>query len=144
MYTIYDDDSDSFLKMGEPDPPVVSVATSLKNKKCRAFPAPFDVRLPVKNRQRHDEVTTVVQPDVYIVCNESKIDERGVCGAPDLVIEILSLTLPKKALLFLSSMKTGNIMDLYYSPVKTAWKACRTGFLLSNWPIFLPINCYDT
>lgn len=64
--------------------------TFLKGKKCRAFPAPFDVRLPVKNRTRDDEVKTVVQPDLCIVCDESKIDARGCCGAPDLVVEILS------------------------------------------------------
>lgn len=64
--------------------------TVLKGKKCKAFPAPFDVRLPVKNRKRDDEVKTVVQPDVCIICDESKIDTRGCCGAPDLVVEILS------------------------------------------------------
>lgn len=54
------------------------------------FSAPFDVRLPVKNRLQDDEITTVVQPDICVVCDESKLDDRGCCGAPDLVIEILS------------------------------------------------------
>ena len=62
----------------------------LKGKSCRPFLAPFDVRLPVKNRKKDTEVTTVVQPDICIVCDESKIDARGCCGAPDLVVEILS------------------------------------------------------
>jgi Uma2 family endonuclease len=62
----------------------------LKGKTCRAFVAPFDIRLPVKNRKRDNEITTVVQPDVCVVCDPSKIDERGVCGAPDLMIEVLS------------------------------------------------------
>ena len=48
------------------------------------------MRLPVKNRKKDNEITTVVQPDLGIVCDTSKIDERGCCGAPDLVIEILS------------------------------------------------------
>jgi len=62
----------------------------LKNKTCRPFIAPFDVRLPVKNKKKDNEITTVVQPDVCVVCDESKIDTRGCCGAPDLVVEILS------------------------------------------------------
>ena len=62
----------------------------LKEKTCRVFIAPFDIRLPVRNRKKDDEITTVVQPDVCIVCDPSKVDARGVCGAPDLVVEILS------------------------------------------------------
>ena len=68
----------------------VPIVTFLKNKKCQAFSAPFDVRLPVKNKKKDNEVTTVVQPDICIVCDETKIDTRGCCGAPDLVVEILS------------------------------------------------------
>ena len=68
----------------------VEIALFLKNKKCQVFSAPFDIRLPVKNKKRDNEVTTVVQPDLCVVCDETKIDSRGVCGAPDLVIEILS------------------------------------------------------
>lgn len=62
----------------------------LKGKQCQAFAAPFDVRLPVKNREKDNEVTTVVQPDICVICDESRLDTRGCCGAPDLVIEILS------------------------------------------------------
>jgi len=62
----------------------------LKRKTCRVFIAAFDVRLPVKNRKKDDEITTVVQPDVCIFCDPSKLDDRGACGAPDLAIETLS------------------------------------------------------
>lgn len=62
----------------------------LKGKSCRVFIAAFDVRLPVKNRKKDDEITTVVQPDVCIFCDPSKLDDRGACGAPDLAIETLS------------------------------------------------------
>jgi Uma2 family endonuclease len=62
----------------------------LKGKKCKPFWAPFDVRLPVKNRKKDNEVTTVVQPDICVICDEAKIDARGCCGAPELVVEILS------------------------------------------------------
>lgn len=62
----------------------------LEGKTCSAFVAPFDVRLPVKNRKKDNEIYTVVQPDVFVVCDKTKIDARGCCGAPDLVVEILS------------------------------------------------------
>lgn len=62
----------------------------LKGKECKVFHAPFDVRLPLKNKKNDDEVITVVQPDVCVICDQLKLDSRGCCGAPDLVIEILS------------------------------------------------------
>ena len=62
----------------------------LKNNKCQSFVAPFDVRLPAKNRKKDNEVTTVVQPDICVICDPSILDKRGCCGAPDLVVEILS------------------------------------------------------
>ena len=51
--------------------------------------APSDVRLP-KSTEHDDLVDTVVQPDVFIVCDPRKIDKRGVRGAPDWVVEVLS------------------------------------------------------
>ena len=57
------------------------------NQSCRVFVAPFDVRLPVKSEIKN---TTVVQPDLCVICDESKIDARGCDGAPDLIVEILS------------------------------------------------------
>jgi Uma2 family endonuclease len=62
----------------------------LKKKKCIVYQAPFDVRLPVKNRKKDDQITTVVQPDICIICDETKIDVRGCNGAPDLIVETLS------------------------------------------------------
>ncbi len=56
---------------------------------CQVFCAPFDVRLPVKNATKY---TTVVQPDICMICDETKLDERGCNGAPDLIIEIVSET----------------------------------------------------
>ena len=69
---------------------LVPIALFLKKKPCKVFAAPFDVRLPVKNKKKDDEVTTVVQPDICVICDETKIDSRGCCGAPDLMVEILS------------------------------------------------------
>ncbi|MEW5887691.1 MAG: Uma2 family endonuclease [Pseudomonadota bacterium] len=62
---------------------------ALEGKPCRAYVAPFDVRLP-KGNEADEQVDTVVQPDVLVVCDESKLDERGMRGAPDWVVEVLS------------------------------------------------------
>jgi Uma2 family endonuclease len=63
----------------------------LKNNSYNLFYAPFDVRLLDKKKSTNDsEIFTVVQPDLCVICDEEKIDERGAFGAPDLVIEILS------------------------------------------------------
>ncbi len=62
---------------------------ALEGKPCRAYVAPFDVRLP-KADEADDSVDTIVQPDVSVVCDESKLDERGMRGAPDWVVEVLS------------------------------------------------------
>ncbi len=61
----------------------------LKGSPCQVFPAPFDVRIPRKSKDDKD-IITVVQPDICVVCDKSKIDTRGCLGAPDIVVEILS------------------------------------------------------
>jgi Uma2 family endonuclease len=62
----------------------------LRNKPCKVFHAPFDVRLPNHNETSNQEIFTVVQPDISVICDNSKLDERGCIGAPDLIIEIVS------------------------------------------------------
>ena len=62
----------------------------LEGKKCRAYAAPFDVRLFEQEGDRPEDVDTVVEPDITVICDLSKIDERGCKGAPEMVIEILS------------------------------------------------------
>jgi Uma2 family endonuclease len=70
----------------------LKIGNFLEGKKCQLFSAPFDVRLPLSSKQNTDkQITTVVQPDLCVVCDPSKIDERGCLGAPDWVIEILSV-----------------------------------------------------
>ena len=59
----------------------LEIGKYLEGRSCEAFSAPFDVRLA-------DD--TVVQPDLSVICDKSKIDEKGCSGAPDLVVEILS------------------------------------------------------
>ncbi|MCG8512860.1 MAG: Uma2 family endonuclease [Halanaerobiales bacterium] len=64
------------------------LANYLLEKECAVYIAPFDVRLPEREK-RDEDIATVVQPDLVIVCDDNKLDERGCKGAPDLVIEII-------------------------------------------------------
>lgn len=62
---------------------------SFKNKPCKVYIAPFDVRIP-RDSKEDEKVYTVVQPDICVICDENKLDDKGCIGAPDLIIEILS------------------------------------------------------
>jgi Uma2 family endonuclease len=67
------------------------IRLALEGKSYRAYIAPFDVRLP-KAGEADEDVDTVVQPDVLIVSDAMKLDERGMRGAPDWLAEVLSPT----------------------------------------------------
>ena len=62
----------------------------LKGKTCQVFAAPFDVRLVRSTPNGDDQVRTVVQPDLCVICDPAKLDARGCLGAPDWIIEIVS------------------------------------------------------
>ena len=70
----------------------------LKGKPCRVFASPFDIFFPRLNEQDEDDVDTVVQPDLLVVCDKAKIRDNGIWGAPDLVVEILSPSTSRKDL----------------------------------------------
>ena len=61
-----------------------------RSQGCKVYVAPLDVRLPDDAEQSDDETPTVVQPDLFVVCDSRKVDALGVRGAPDLVVEVLS------------------------------------------------------
>jgi Uma2 family endonuclease len=69
----------------------------LEHHSCKVYEAPFDVRLPVKSKNNED-IDTVVQPDICVICDKSKLDDLGCIGAPDLIVEILSPGSNKKEL----------------------------------------------
>jgi Uma2 family endonuclease len=66
---------------------LVQLANFLRGKPCQVFAAPLDVRL-FPGEDRSDD--TVVQPDILVVCDRSKLSKGSVDGPPDLVVEILS------------------------------------------------------
>ena len=85
----------------------------LKKSTCKLFAAPFDVRLiDSKKSKNNQQVVTVVQPDICVICDEKKLDERGCVGAPDLIIEIVSPGNSKK------EMKTNHGMEKDQTQVK--------------------------
>lgn len=63
---------------------------SFKNKPCEIYFAPFDVRLPHKKSDSNKEIFNVFQPDLCVICDLSKLDDKGCSGAPDLIVEVLS------------------------------------------------------
>lgn len=66
------------------------LANFLEGKRCKVYPAPFGVRLFEQDGDSPEDVDTMVEPDISVVCDRSKIDKHGCKGAPDLIIEILS------------------------------------------------------
>ena len=71
------------------------IANFLVNKTCEVYSAPFDVRLPEADENEED-IATVIQPDIVVVCDKKKLDDKGCRGVPDLIIEILSPTTSAK------------------------------------------------
>jgi Uma2 family endonuclease len=68
----------------------------LRGKPCKVFVSPIDVYIPKQKEDSDDKIENVVQPDVIVVCDHSKIEKRGIRGAPDIVIEVLSPQTEKK------------------------------------------------
>ncbi|MDD2724041.1 MAG: Uma2 family endonuclease [Methylovulum sp.] len=77
---------------------LVDIGYYLKNKHCKVFSAPFDVRLYDRKKSlvASQEIYTVVQPDLCVVCDTDKLDSKGCLGAPDWIIEILSKSTAQK------------------------------------------------
>ena len=56
---------------------------------CKVYSAPIDVRFP-DDDEANEDIRTVLQPDLVVVCDPGKLDEKGVRGAPDWLLEVLS------------------------------------------------------
>lgn len=74
------------------------IGNYLHKKTCKVFNAPFDVRLydHKKSIVANRDIYSVVQPDLCVICDKTKIDVQGCLGAPDWIIEILSRGNSKK------------------------------------------------
>lgn len=86
----------------------------LRRKSCQVYSAPFDVRLPMNGEEGEDAICTVVQPDICVICDPKKLDDRGCMGAPDMIVEIISPSTAQKDL--------NEKLDLYESSgVREYW-----------------------
>lgn len=65
----------------------LKIGNFLEDKPYKVYAAPFGVRLFPEQNHSDD---TIVEPDISVICDTSKLDKRGCNGAPDMVIEILS------------------------------------------------------
>jgi Uma2 family endonuclease len=65
------------------------IRAALEGRPSRIFMAPMDVLL-ARADETDDAVDTVVQPDVLVVCDPKKLTPRGIRGAPDWVLEVIS------------------------------------------------------
>jgi len=68
----------------------VRIENYLYKKKCEVYFAPFDVRLLKNGEKGNNQIDTVVQPDICVICDTSKLDDYGCLGAPDMIVEIVS------------------------------------------------------
>ena len=71
------------------------IAAYLDGKPCSVYFAPFDLILPEKD-EVDDDVDTVVQPDLLVICNREILTDAGARGVPDLIVEILSPSTARK------------------------------------------------
>ncbi|MGB0880443.1 MAG: Uma2 family endonuclease [Polaribacter sp.] len=100
----------------------------LRKQPCEVYDAPFDVRLSKKKKDKY--VETVVQPDICVICDSSKLDERGCLGAPDLIVEVLSRSTSKKDLNEKKELYEENGVVEYWVVHPT--EATLTKFVLEN------------
>jgi len=71
---------------------LLNIGNYFKNRPCQVFIAPFDVKLydSKKSKLTDQQVFSVVQPDLCVVCDQDRLTEQGCNGAPDWIIEVLS------------------------------------------------------
>lgn len=74
---------------------IIKLATQIENYiqknngPCEVYPAPFDVILTDDNGNLEDS-KNVVQPDISVVCDKSKLTDKGCTGSPDMIVEVVS------------------------------------------------------
>lgn len=76
----------------------IKISLFLEEGDCEAYMAPFDVLLPALGEEEMDEVSSVVQPDLSVICDPEKLIDQGCFRAPELLVEVLSPSTSKKDL----------------------------------------------
>lgn len=67
----------------------LQIGNYLRGKDCRVYVAPFDVVLIDENNDTESS-NNVVQPDITIICDKEKLNDKGCTGSPDMVVEVVS------------------------------------------------------
>ena len=70
---------------------VIEIGTYIKsnNGPCKVYPAPFDVILKNDDEDVINS-TNIVQPDISVICDKSKLTDKGCTGSPDMIVEVIS------------------------------------------------------
>ncbi|MBI9106269.1 MAG: Uma2 family endonuclease [Spirochaetales bacterium] len=100
----------------------------LEDKPCEVYSGPFDIFLPAADEDE-DQTSTIVQPDISIICDELKLSEKGCTGAPDIVIEVVSpygKTRDQVKKLYTYEKKGVGEYWIVHSIDKLMWKYART------------------
>ena len=99
----------------------IQFTSLLQGKPFKVYIAPFDVRL---NAEEEDDI--VVQPDLLVICDKSKLTDEGSIGAPDLMIEILSpsTAYKDKSIKFRKYLKYGVREYWMVDPLTDTIQAC--------------------
>jgi Uma2 family endonuclease len=113
-----------------------------KQHKCRFYAAPFDVRLLDKSKsaKANKNIVTVVQPDICIVCDLEKLDDKGCLGAPDLVVEILSPGNSTKEMKTKKQLYEENEIREYW--IVDPERECAFQFHLTELGVYSPATIY--
>ncbi len=85
----------------------------LLGRKCSVWAAPFDVRFH-EGITNDDSIIDVVQPDLVVICDPSKLDDRGCLGAPDFIVEIISPSTAGKDYILKSKLYEKNGVKEYW------------------------------
>lgn len=83
-----------------------------KQGKCKVLPSPVDVQLDCDDK-------TMVEPDVIVVCDQDKIIDRCIMGAPDFIVEVLSTsTMNKDMFLKLKKYENAGVREYWMVDAK--------------------------
>jgi Uma2 family endonuclease len=74
----------------------LSLRLFLEGKPCEAFLSPFDVLSLAPGEEEEDDCSTVVQPDILVMCDKSGLNDKNLHGLPEVIVEVLSPSTSRK------------------------------------------------